>query len=979
MTTSISRARGFFKIATLSTVSAVALAVGASQVVFAQDQSAQGDLQEVVVTGTRIIRDGYQAPTPLTVVTAEALAAGTATANVADTLNTMPVFANSTSPSSASNGVSGGTQGLNVLNLRGMGGTRTLTLLDGQRSVPALFSGEVDVNNFPQQLISRVDTVTGGGSAVYGSDAIAGVVNFILDKQFTGIKGEVSAGETSYGDDQNYKVSLAGGFGFGGDRGHVLLSAEMADRDGITPGDGGRKWNNKGWGIMTNPASGTGAGQSTTVPEQLVLEKISLSNATHGGIIISGPLKGIAFGNGGTPYAFNYGPLTLDPWMQGGDWQSTEIRHDRSGTLEPSNLRHNAFLRVAYDVTDTMNVYAQASWGDNITYTSTWPPFQAGNGMTILSGNPFIPASVQAQMTAAGVTQFRIGSMNYDMPNVGNRAKRNTTRYVVGIDGRFDAMETSWSWNAYYQRGQTRAATDVENVMNITRWTAASDAVTVTSANVGTSGLRIGSIACRSTLTNPTNGCSPWNNLGVGVNDAAGLKYITGLSHVNQVIKQNVFAASVTGEPLSTWAGPVSVALSLEHRSESAVGKPDPAPGTYGTWFAGNFSNFAGKNHVTEGAAETVVPLAKDEEWARALDVNAAVRVTDYKLSGIVVTWKGGAVYTPIDDIKFRGTVSRDIRAPNFNELFAVSNSGFRSAFDPFTNTTPQFFGENKGNLNLQPEKATTTEFGVVLSPQFASGLTLSVDYWHIKLKEAIGSAGDNQVLLYCFQGRQDFCSAVFRDPPAAGQTVGVINKLTQQPFNLASQLKAGIDVEGSYSMDVDSLVSGWGGNLTLRSQWTFYTKSQTDEGLGAGPYSTLGNEGQLFTGPPRWRQATTIGYALDKLRSSLTFRAQSKGQIDNRYITCTTGCPTSGSVAKTINSNYIPGTFYIDASVSYLWNVGDAEVETFFNVRNLMNKDPGVVPQGPTDFTYTYPLSKGSVGFDMLGRVLRAGVRFKM
>jgi len=959
------RGGSFFKVTTLSTVSALALTVSTfvAPQSFAQDQAAQGDLQEVIVTGTRIIRDGYQAPTPLTVVTAEALAAGTATANVADTLNTMPVFANSQSPASSVAGVSAGTQGLNVLNLRGMGGTRTLTLLDGQRSVPSVFSGEVDVNNFPQQLIQRVDTVTGGGSAVYGSDAIAGVVNFILDKQFTGIKGEISGGGTTYGDDLNYKVALAGGFGFGADRGHVLLSAEMADRDGITPGDGGRRWNYSGWGIMTNPAYGTGPGQSTSVPEQLVRPRISLANATHGGIITAGPLKGIAFGDGGTPYNFNYGPITVYPWMQDGDWESTEIRHDRSGTLEPANLRHNAFFRMSYDVTDDVNVYVQAAYGDNKTYTATWPPFQAGNGATILSGNPFIPATVQAQMTALGLTSFRIGSMNYDMPTVGNLAKRITNRYVVGADGKFDAFDSVWSWNAYFQHGKTRATTDVIDVMNITKWTLATDAVRHPTT---------GSIVCRSTLTNPNNGCIPWNNLGTGVNDDAAVGYITDLSRVNQSIRQNVFAGSVTGEPFSTWAGPVSVALSLEHRSEKAIGKPDPAPGTF-TFFAGNFSNFSGSNKVTEGAAEAVVPLASGEAWADSFDVNAAIRITDYKLSGMVTTWKGGAVYAPIPDIKFRGTVSRDIRAPNFNELFAASNSGFRSAFDPFTNTTPQFFGENRGNLNLRPEKANTYEGGVVLSPTFAPGLTLSVDYWHIKLKDAIGSAGDNLVLLYCFQGRTEFCNAITRDAS------GVITKLTQQPFNLAKQERAGIDLEASYNTPVEDLISGVSGDLSLRSQWTFYRKSVVDEGLGNGPYSTLGNGGQLFTGPPRWRSTTTLGYSLDALRTSFTFRAQSKGQIDNRYIVCQTGCPVSGAQAKTIESNSIPGVFYIDASFAYVWNVGDSEVETFFNVRNLMNTDPGIVPQGPTDFTYVYPLSKGSSGYDILGRVLRAGVRFKM
>ena len=960
-----------FRNRTLTTASALALAVGAfvaPQPGYAQNQAADAELQEVVVTGTRIIRDGYQAPTPLTVVTAEALAAGTATANLADTLNTMPVFANSQSPASAVSGVSGGTQGLNVLNLRGMGGTRTLTLLDGQRSVPALFSGEVDVNNFPQQLIARVETVTGGGSAVYGSDAVAGVVNFILDKKYVGIKGEVSGGVTTYGDDRNYKVSLASGFAFSGDRGHVLLSGEMADRDGVTPGDGGRKWNYKGWGIMTNPLYGTGPGLSTSVPEQLVRDKISLSNATHGGIIVSGPLKGIAFGAGGVPYAFNYGPLTRDPWMQGGDWQSTEIRHDRSGTLEPQNIRHNAFFRTSYDVTDDLNIYAQATWGDNKTYTATWPPFQAGNGATILSGNPFIPATVQAQMTALNLTSFRIGSMNYDMPTVGNRAKRITNRYVLGAEGKFDAFENTWSWNGYFQLGKTRAATDVIDVLNLTRWNLATDAVRAPN----------GSIVCRSTLTNPLNGCSPWNNLGVGVNDVASLKYITGLTHVNQSIRQSVFAGSVQGEPFSTWAGPVSVALSAEHRDEKGLGKPDPITGTF-TWFAGNFASFTGKNSVTEGAAETVVPLAKGAEWADSLDVNAAIRVTDYKLSGMVTTWKVGAVYVPIPDVKFRGTASRDIRAPNFNELFNVASSGFRSAFDPFTNTTPQFFGENKGNPNLKPEKGDTYEFGVVLSPTFLPGFTASVDYWNIKLADAIGSAGDNLVLLYCFQGRQEFCSAITRDPAVAPATIGVINKLTQQPFNLASQQKAGIDVEGSYGFSLSDMVSDWGGDISLRSQWTFYTKSTTDDGLGAGPYSTLGNAGQLFTGPPRWRQTTTVNYSLDALRTSLTFRAQSAGQIDNRYIVCSSACPVSGAIAKTIESNYIPSTFWVDASVAYVWEIGESEVETFFNVRNLLNTDPGIVPQGPTDFTYVFPTSKTSSGFDVLGRVMRAGVRFKM
>lgn len=940
------------RIAALNTLTLAAGTLLVSTSTFAQEQSAEPvSLESIVVTGTRITREGgYEAPTPVTVLDAAALQRGTATANVADTLNTLPVFANSAAPSGAVSGVSAGTQGLNVLNLRGMGGNRTLTLFDGQRSVPSLFSGEVDVNNFPQQLIERVETVTGGGSAVYGSDAVAGVVNFILNKDFTGFKTEASTGRTDYDDDESYKFSVTSGFGFAGDRGHVLLSGEIADRDGVTPGDGGRDWNYGGWGILVNPAYTATNGQ----PEYLVRPNVSLSNATHGGIIISGPLRGTAFGEGGVPYQLNYGPITNDPWMQGGDWQSTEIRHDRSGTLEPANRRRNAFARVSYDLTENITGYIQAAWGDNRTYTATWPPFQAGNGPTILSGNPFIPASVQAQMTTLGLQSFRIGSMNYDLPTVGNDVNRVTNRYVAGLDGSFDAFGNPWTWNAYYQYGKTRSTTRVLDVVQTGRYALAVDAVRNPATN---------EIVCRSTLTNPGNGCLPWNPLGINVNNPAALDYVTGTSSVEQSLEQSVVAAAVQGEVFDTWAGPVSVALSGEYRDDKAEGKPSGG----GPWFAGNFSEFEGKNSVLEGAFETVVPLAKDMAFADSLDVNAAVRITDYEYSGTVETWKVGAVWQPVQGLKFRGTRSRDIRAPNFNELLASSNSGQRSAFDPFTNTIPQYFGANRGNPNLDPEEGDTYEIGVVLQPSFLPGFSASVDYWNIELSGAIASPNDNQTLLFCFQGRQEFCDNIQRDES------GVITQVTLIPFNIAQQKKSGVDIEITQTFDALK------GQFRVTGLGTLYRTSKQDDGLGAGPYSTLGDMGQLIVGPPDWRLTANIAYGLENFHAGLTARAQSSGVIDARYIQCTSGCPASGAFAKTIEDNKIDGTYYLDASLGYEFDLGAMRMEAFFNVRNLLNNDPEIVPQGPTDFTYVSPLSKGASGFDLLGRVYLLGVRMSM
>ncbi len=959
-----------FKLRALATVSVAALAASAftGQSTYAQ-QTAQAEIGNIIVTGTRIVRDGYEAPTPLTVIGPELLEAQSTTGNVADTLNTMPVFALSASPASAQSGVSSGRQGLNTLNLRGLGGTRTLTLLDGQRSVPSLFSGEVDANNFPQQLLQRVDVVTGGASAVYGSDAVAGVVNFVLDKEFTGIKGEVSGGLTTYGDNRNFKASVAGGFPFSNDRGHVLLSGEIADQDGVYPGAGKRGWNRGGWGIMVNPNYTSANGE----PEYLVRPEISLSNATHGGIIVSGPLRGTAFGEGGVPYQFNYGSIVNDPWMQGGDWQATEIRHDRSGSLEPAVLRRNLFARASYDVTDNINVFGQVSWAATRTYTYTWPAFQAGNGPTILSGNPFIPDSVQSQMDALGLVSFRIGSMNYDIPTVENYSRRATNRYVAGIDGSFSAFNSDWSWNAYFQHGATRSTNDAVGAISRAEYANAVDAVLDPNGN----------IVCRSTLTDPGNGCHPWNPLGTGVNgarppgifnigntDNAALNYITGTAHVNQRILQNVYAGSLQGEAFSTWAGPISIALSIEHRTERAKAVPDP---NSGNWFTGNFQAFNEKLSVTEGAFETVVPIASDQPWAESLDLNAAVRATDYSSSGYVTTWKVGATYAPVNDVRFRITRSRDIRAPNFLELFASNNSGFRSAFDPFTGTIPQFFGRNQGNPNLDPEKGDTFEVGVVFQPSAFPGFSASIDYWDIDVSGSIGGANDDQILQFCFQGLQQFCGNIIRD---AG---GNITELIQSPFNLASEAISGIDFESSYSTPLDSIVSSWLGDVSFNGRATVYLKSNQNDGLGNPTIDTLGHGGQRLNGPPKWRLTASMSYTYDALSTSLTARAQSAMVIDNRNVECLSSCPAPVAGGHSIEDNSLPSAFYLDGSISYRFDVGASEIETFFNVRNLLNKDPGIVPQGPTDFTYVYPQSRGASGYDLLGRVMRAGVRFRM
>jgi iron complex outermembrane receptor protein len=962
---SFSRCQALFKWRALTRISALALAAphfAQAQAVASEQAAEIPNLEQIVVTGTRIHRQGYESPTPLTVIGSDELAARTATPNVADTLNTLPVFANSQTPASTAFSVSPGTSGINALNLRSVGTNRTLVLIDGQRSVGALLTGVVDVNNIPQQLISRVDVVSGGASAVYGSDAVSGVVNFVLDRKFTGVKAEVAGGIASYGDDANSNASIAAGFPFAAGRGHVLLSGDVTHDDGLPQGGGSRNWAKGGAGIMFNPSYTATNGQ----PKELVLNNIAADNATPGGIIVSGPLKGIAFGPGGTPYNFPYGPITDDPWTAGGDWQSNNVVRENRVSLEPSETRQGAFFRTSYDVTDNVDVFVQASWNSTYTAGQAFPPYQAGNGPVILTGNPFIPAAVQARMTALNLASFQLGSFNFDAPNVRSDMTRATTRYVVGATGKVDLFATPWTWNAYFQSGESRTTLDAFGVWMKDRYALATNAV----RNPAT-----GLIVCASTLTNPTNGCVPWNPLGIGVNNQAAIGYITGGSgdsHGYQTLTQNVYAASAQGEPFSDWAGPVSFAFDVEHRTDSAKATDDPTS-LAGDWFAGNFPPINGSDGVTEGAIETVIPLAKEVTFARSWDLSAAARATDYTQSGYVTTWKVGTTYSLIPDFSIRAARSRDIRAPNLQELFQFAPGFPTSGFDPFTNATVQFGGKTAGNPDLVPEKADTTDIGLVLQPSFLSGFSASIDYWSINIKHAISSLNATQILELCFEGLQSECANIQR-------TNGTVTSVTMAPFNLASLKINGIDFEANYQFKLSDVISTWRGDFAFHGSSTLYIDDYVNSGLpGLGTQQIVGQLGgaQANPGPPRWLVTGTMGYISSNLTTSLTARFRSSGVFDNSYIQCSSNCPTSTTKNTTISDNHIPGYVYLDASVAYAFEAGPSHIETYLNVRNLLNRDPTIVPLGPAGINFVFPITQPS-DYDVLGRVFRAGVRIK-
>ena len=491
----------------------------------------------IVVTGTRIVRNGYEAPTPTTVLSLETID-NAAPINTADVVNIMPPLAGSSTPRTGNLGASGGQAGTNALNLRGLGANRTLVLLNSRRVVPQTLSGVVDINQFPNALIERVDIVTGGASAVYGSDAVAGVANFLLDTDFKGLKGEALGGVTTYGDDQQYKVSLTAGTNFASGRGQFLVSGEHSHVDGIRGNP--RPWY-RGWKVLNNPDYAPG----NELPQFIVRPNVNLSTAAPGLLITSGPLRGIVFGDGGVPRQFQYGAVVSDPLMVGGEPTDITTATD----LDAEVARDSLFARSSFNILDGLQVFAEYGYAYSTTQTTTAKHFNLGN-ITIQRDNAFLPSEVRVLMEDAGLSFFGGGSTNQDLDDIATKSRRSVTRYTFGSIGSLNAFDTRWNWDAYVQKGIAKVSNKVFAYIR-DNYREAIDSV------VGPSG----NIVCRVTLTDPQRHCIPYNVIGTGVVSQEAIDYVMGVSRLNQRLTQDVVALSFRGEPLSTWAGPVSLAF----------------------------------------------------------------------------------------------------------------------------------------------------------------------------------------------------------------------------------------------------------------------------------------------------------------------------------------------------------------------------------------------------------------------------------
>lgn len=936
------RTAASFRRYALATASVAALCLPAAIAHAADADAAAADapaseLDELVVTGSRIVRDGYDAPTPVNVLGTEEINAE-APANIGDFVNTLPSVSGSTTAASSSGSLSNGQAGIAALNLRALGTGRTLVLFDGQRSVVSAATGQVDTNTFPQSLIKRVEVVTGGASSVYGSDAVGGVVNFVLDKEYTGVKMTAEYGETTYGDDQNLKFNVTAGTKFAGGKGHLLFSAERVEEDGVLTID--RDWNKSGHFGIVNPDKSAGA------PYYIVTDNAGSSTYTPGGLVTSGPLKGTYFGVNGSVNQLAYGAVS-GQWMVGGDWQYSSSAMNGSNTLMPDQQRDSYFGRVSYELTPNLSVFAQASYA---RYEGLGYYIQPTNtGVVIQADNAYLPASVKAQMATLGLTSLTIGTNNADMPAAGSANVRETERYVAGFNGDFSAVGLGFNYDGYYQRGVTTTHEQLVNTWNNARLALATDAVVDPST---------GDIVCRSTLTDPTNGCVPLNRLGVGVASQEALDYVLGTPTRDQEFTQDVAAINFTTSDIQGWAGPISLAFGAEYRKEKLSGSVDAEYLASG-WKYGNYKVTAGSYNVKEAYLEVVAPIFT------GLEFSGAFRYTDYSTSGGVKTWKAGLTYSPIEDITFRGSVSRDIRAANLSELF---DSGTARSNSVAINGASVAFVQNlQGNPSVAPEVADGFGVGFVVQPRFLPGFAASVDYYDIKVDGVISFVTAQQTADYCvIQNVAKYCNNM-------NYVNGSLSTIDLYYDNLNSLTAKGLDIEASYRFNIEDVFSRGAGDVTLRAMFTHYIENITDDGV-----TVQDSAGENTGSTPDWIYRLTAAYKLDPWKFNVTARGVSDGVIDNDFIECTSNCPTVSSPAYTINDNHLDGAVYFDVSVTREFDVGGASGEAYVSIKNIFNDDP-VLTASPSaqggENTPGYPQTNRTL-YDTLGRVFRVGMR---
>ena len=855
------------KLLSSSLLSSLAVALLA-QPALAQETDATGavSVEEFVVTGTRLRLQDFVSPNPVSSVTSDTIERSGIT-NVTDLMKDYPALVGSSDSQTFADAGQRSSVGLNLLNLRNLGVDRTLVLVDGRRHVAGTpGSAAVDTNSIPVGLIERVEVLTGGASAIYGADGVSGVVNFITKRNFNGLDMRAQYGWSDGGGGENTFISVVGGRNFMDDRLNVTGAIEYSNTDPLNPED--RSFSRPGYRevLVDNPARFNQSDPNFdpsiwgTTDRVFARNVRYIDSAVGGGVytnLDATSRSGISFYGDGTPWrdGIYAGGFT----MIGGSGSQLDLFQTE---LTPGIERWTIYGASSFEYAPNHRVFGDVKYVNAKTSFTSQPTFDYG--IFVSPDNPYIPASILADAQGPGglATQdgadafglpepgILVARDNFDLGKVKRDIERETFRAVIGLEG--DFIPTV-SYNFSYTYGQTKEDNRELNNRNNERWFAAIDAVR-NPAN--------GQIVCRSDLDptaipygdlfgretdpdswgttfkpGPGSGCVPVNIFGENAVSEAARAWITDVARSSAKIEQHVVSAYISGDSSTAFtlpAGPVSFVLGTEYRKE--ISKSTPSDDELLAAQLGYDITWLGQGVITDGEfsvaelyGELGVPLLRDVRFVKSLNLNLAYRFSDYSTSGTTDTWSIGGQWRVYDDLMFRATRARAVRAPNITELFQPQTQTFKQLSDPcqtdnvqagsqfrvanctaalgFNPVTQEFIdttsssveGVVGGNPELKPEKGDTETFGVVFTPSFVPGLSMSLDYYKIRLRDAINFFEADTILESCYDLQQpnEFCGLFTRDPATK-----FVNSFQEFGVNVSEYKTAGWDMSVQYNLD---------------------------------------------------------------------------------------------------------------------------------------------------------------------------------
>ena len=1027
-----------------SSVAPVALGVALlASPAFAQDadQGAEAESETIVVTGTRINNPNLTAAAPVTAVTAADIKL-TGTTKTEDLLNSLPqVFA------AQSSTLSNGATGTATVDLRGLGSSRTLVLINGRRLMtgdPNSTSSAADLNFVPASMVKRVDVLTGGASATYGADAVAGVVNFIMDRDFSGFR--IDTNYSFYQHNNRNKVisplldarKSAGFSGFEYPKGSVADGGnfDATISFGSSFDDGNGHFMAYAGYRKVNPVLQSNRDYSACT--------IQVNDGLAGGFTRAAPLQcgGSATSATGTAFYFvsSTTSSTVGALGPGTLTQGTLNRYNFAplNYFQRPDERYTAGVFADYEISPAIHPYMEFMFMDDRTVAQIAPSGDFGNTLTINCDNPLLSTNQKSQICTPSnfinnfIGNFPVAQNAGYNPNPGapaiafidpvtggtyNKAffqllRRNVEggprvndlqhtafRTVIGSRGE---LGKAWSYDAYYQYGRTNYSQVYSNEFSAARLTNALDAVVAPNTYTGANYILNSAnqkVICRVTATGQDPNCVPYNVFG-GTPSAASLAYVDATGFLKGYTSQQVISANLTGLlgeygfKLPSAQDGVSVALGFEYRKDTLELKADNAFQTGDLTGQGAPTlDTAGNYQVTELLGEINIPLVQ-EGFVHNLSVNGAYRYSHYSLSnGRTVntdTYKGEIEFAPIRDIRLRATYNHAVRVPNIQELFSPQFVGLDGSTDPCAgislvgntgciaqglrptqtvtaNPAAQYNGLLGGNPNLLPEVANTKTLGVVIQPSMVPNLSLSIDWFDIKIKQAIQGYGADAILNACGSGNAGACALIKRDP-AGSLWLTSNGYVTDIQTNVGSVQTRGLEVNGAYRHEI-----GNAGTLSLSLIGTYLDKFETDNGL-TEAYDCAGYFGPTCGTPaPKWRHKARASFNM-KNGIGLSVAWRYFGAVDAEY----------KNESGTLKGDYYDYNQRIGAQSYFDLNF-TAKVGSNFSwqlgVNNLFDREPPLVHSGSGNFGASNCASTVCNGntypgtYDSLGRYIYTGI----